>query len=200
MSIDGTNAYIGLRDLPPLVAAAADAALEAGFALSCLPSHGRLLQLLAGGFDSGIIAETGTGCGVGLAWLASGARNGIRLISIERDYRLVELARSVFADVPTVTILHGDWQELRGEGPFELLALDGGGQGKKDEPPIQPQEWLCPGGMVVLDDFTPGAGWPPTYDGRPDRARLHWLQHPRLLATDVRTQPNASTIIATFVG
>jgi hypothetical protein len=52
----------------------------------------------------------------------------------------------------------------------------------------------------VLDDFTPGAGWPPTYDGRPDMARLHWLQHPRLLATEVRTQPNASTIIATFVG
>jgi len=200
MSAGGTDAYRGLPDLPPLVAGAVRVAVDAGFGLSCLPSHGRLLQLLAGGLDGGVIGETGTGCGVGLAWLVSGARKGMRLVSVERDERLVDAARSVFAQAPNVTVLHGDWHKLRAEGPFDLLVLDGGGQGKGDEPPIRPEQWLRPGGLVVLDDFTPGAGWPPTHHGEPDRARLYWLQHPRLLATEVRTEPAAATILAAFTG
>jgi hypothetical protein len=52
--------------LTPLVRAAVDQARDVGFGLSCLPSHGRLLQLLAGGIDDAI-GETGTGFGVGLA-------------------------------------------------------------------------------------------------------------------------------------
>jgi predicted O-methyltransferase YrrM len=200
VSTNGTDAYRGLADLPPLVELAVGAARRAGFTQSCLPSHGRLLQLMAGGIGGGVIGETGTGCGVGLAWLASGARTGIRLVSIEHDWLLADAARDVFAGVPAVTVLHGEWRELRGAGPFALLALDGGGQGKAEEPPISPREWLTPGGALVMDDFTPSASWPPTYLGRPDTVRLHWLQHPDLLATEIRTQPDASAIVATLMG
>jgi predicted O-methyltransferase YrrM len=196
MSEFGTAAYRGVPDLPPLVEAAVSAARHAAFGLSCQPSHGRLLQLLAGGIEQGPIGETGTGCGVGLAWLASGARPGVHLVSIDRDPKLVEIARSVFADVPSVTVLAGDHSELRAAGPFALLALDGGGQGKADEPPIDPMEWLSPGGVLVLDDFTPARCWPPTHNGKPDVARLHWLEHPRLMATELCTEPGAATIVA----
>ena len=105
MSSDGTAAYRQCRGLPPLVEAAARAAAEAGFAHSCLPSHGRLLQVLASRISSGIIGETGTGCGVGLAWLASGAGPGVGLISIDNDQERVDIARRVFAGQPDVTIL-----------------------------------------------------------------------------------------------
>jgi hypothetical protein len=74
MSPRGTAAYDGLTDLPPLVAEAVRRASQAGFANSCRPEHGRLLFALASGAE--VIGETGTGCGVGLAWLASGARSG----------------------------------------------------------------------------------------------------------------------------
>jgi predicted O-methyltransferase YrrM len=200
VSPHGTDAYRELSGLPPLVAKAVSAARRAGFRTSCLPSHGRLLQLLAGGIGDGVIGETGTGCGVGLAWLASGARTGVRLISVENDWLLADVARGVFADVPAVTVLQGDWRELRGSGPFELLFLDGGGQGKAAEPPACPREWLTPGGTMVLDDFTPGSGWPPVLHGRPDTARLSWLQHPDLLAAEVRTEPDAAAIVATYKG
>jgi len=93
-------------------------------------------------------------------------------------------------------VFAGDYTDLCSEGPFPLLALDGGGQGKGDEPPIDPAEWLVPGGVVVLDDFTPARGWPPTRRGEPDMARLHWLEHPALLATEFCTQPGAATIVA----
>ncbi len=199
MALNGTAAYEDAGELPLLVRNAVNAARRCGFANSCLPSHGRLLHLLAGGVGEGVIGETGTGCGVGLAWLASGARPGVRLVSIERDAALVETARTVFEGAPAVTVLHGDWRQLRAVGPFDLLALDGGGQGKSGQPPIEPADWLRSGGLVIMDDFAPSDRWPPLHDGRADRARLYWLQHPQLLAAEVRTQPDAATIVATFL-
>ncbi|HEY9440909.1 MAG TPA: hypothetical protein VIS29_20145 [Streptomyces sp.] len=44
----------------------------------------RLLHVLAGGARQRI-AETGTGCAMGLAWLASGAAPNMELLSVERD-------------------------------------------------------------------------------------------------------------------
>jgi predicted O-methyltransferase YrrM len=199
MSTSGSQAYEGVIGLPPLVRAAVDQARRLGFGLSCLPSQGRLLQVLAGGIE-GIIGETGTGCGVGLAWLASGARPGTTLISVEHDASLAEAAREVFANTPAVEIVHGDGRQLQAHGSFDLLVLDGGGQGKGSDPPIEPEAWLQTSGLLVLDDSTPAATWPPTVAGRPDDARLHWLRHPRLLATEVRTQPDASTVLAVLTG
>jgi len=69
MSLGGTAAYRDVFDLPDLVRDAVTAAIGAGFDFSCRPPQGRLLALLAAGVSGGVIGETGTGCGVGLAWL-----------------------------------------------------------------------------------------------------------------------------------
>ena len=53
------------------------------------------------------------------------------------------------------------------ERPFSLLALDGGGEGKGDDPPVDPLVWMRPGGVVVMDDFTPATEWPPQFAGEP---------------------------------
>jgi predicted O-methyltransferase YrrM len=193
VTIGGTAAYHGGTDLPPLVAAAAALAERAGFDLSCLPAHGRLLSVLAAGRPGGRIGETGTGCGVGLAWLASAADPSTRLVSVELDRHRAAAARDLFADVSNVTVLTGDWSELEAHGPFDLLALDGGGGGKSGEPPIEPRRWLAPGGSVVLDDFTPRTVWPVE-----DPPRLHWLQHPDVLCTEVVTGPTSCTLVATL--
>jgi predicted O-methyltransferase YrrM len=200
VTVSGTAAYDQCADLPPLVAAAVEAARRVGFGYSCLPEQGRLLRGLAGGVGAGVIAETGTGCGVGLAWLACGAYPGARLVSVERDPARAGVAASVFADDCRVEVRTGDWRDLADAAPFDLLVLDGGGQGKGDEPPLDPGDWLRPGGLVVLDDFTPMTSWPPTHDGRPDAARMYWLNHPRLRAAEVRVTPTAASIVATFVG
>jgi hypothetical protein len=84
--------------------------------------------------------------------------------------------------------------------PFDLLALDGGGQGKGADPAIEPDDWLRPGGLPVLDDFAPLASWPPMFQGRVDEARRHWLEHLRLRATQVRVTPGWSALLATYVG
>ncbi len=199
MTVGGTASYHGLTDLPPLVAAAAALADRTGFDLSCLPAHGRLLSVLAAGRPGGRIGETGTGCGVGLAWLASAADPSTRLVSVERDPGRAAAARELFAELPDVTVLTGDWSELEAHGPFDLLALDGGGGGKSGEEPVEPRDWLAPGGTVVLDDFSPRTAWPPLHpDGGPDRARLHWLEHPDLVCTEVVTGPTSCTLVATL--
>ncbi|WP_412540434.1 class I SAM-dependent methyltransferase [Longispora sp. K20-0274] len=200
MSHRGTEAHSGLTDLPALVATAVEAARKADFPLSCVPAHGELLRLLARGIGPGLIGETGTGCGVGLAWLATDAHPDARLVSVERDPGRAAVAAEVFADRPQVEVVEGDWRGLAGHGPFDLLVLDGGGQGKKDEPPIDPALWLRPGGTLVIDDFTPSTGWPPTYMGEVDTPRLHWLTHPLLRATEVRVTPDLATIVAHYPG
>jgi predicted O-methyltransferase YrrM len=199
VSVDGTAAYAGRSDLPPLVAAAVALARRVGFAYSCQPEQGELLRLLAAGVGPGIIGEVGTGCGVGLAWLATGAVPEATLVSVEHDTGRAAAAGALFADLPNVTVVAGDWRVLPG-APFDLLVLDGGGQGKGTEEQLAPQRWLRPGGLLVIDDFTPLTGWPPMYEGRPDAARLRWLRHPRLAAAEVRIAPDSATIVATFLG
>ena len=140
MSPEGTAAYDGLipgANLPPLVERAVDLARRQGFANSCRPEHGRLLYALAAG--AGTIGETGTGCGVGLAWLASGARPGTRLVSVEIDTERAGLVASLFADLPHLAVLPGDWREIYRAGPFDLLVLDGGAHGKSGGIPADPE-------------------------------------------------------------
>lgn len=194
MSIGGTAAYDGVDALPARVSQAVAAAVDVGFDISCRPEQGRLLHLLAAGVAGGVIGETGTGCGVGLAWLAEAAGPGTRLVSVERDPARAALAARLFAADPRVTVIHGDWTELRAHGPFDLLVLDGGGAGKQDDP-IEPAGWLNPGGTVVIDDFTPMDEWPPRFRGEPDVARQWWLAHPNLLTTELILAPGLATIV-----
>ncbi|QTD98355.1 O-methyltransferase [Streptomyces cyanogenus] len=199
MSLAGTDAHTAEPRLPPLVRTALSAARAQRFPHSCRPEQGRLLHALAGGARLRI-GETGTGLGVGLAWLVSGASAGVRLYSVERDPQRARCAAEVFAGRPEVTVLTGDWRRIEEYGPFDLLVLDGGGQGKAPgDPPADVERLLVPGGTVVVDDFTPAAGRPPLHEGRIDRARLHWLEHPALRAVELRLAADLSTVVGTRV-
>ncbi|MFJ4679807.1 O-methyltransferase [Kitasatospora sp. NPDC088783] len=195
MSSFGTSARSATAALPEPVARAVELADRLGFTRSCRPEHGRLLQALAAG-ATGRIGETGTGCGVGLGWLLAGRRPGVRVVSIEREAERVAAVRELFADVPDLEVLHGDWTRIHPHGPFDLLALDGGGNGKQSAP-ADPERLLTPGGTLVVDDLTPLTGWPPTHRGAPDTGRTVWYDHPALLTTEVRLAPDLSTLLAT---
>ncbi|MEU1736696.1 class I SAM-dependent methyltransferase [Streptosporangium sp. NPDC020145] len=192
MSLNGTDAYRGL-ELPPLVARAVELADRQGFPFSCRPEQGRLLRVLAGGASS--IAETGTGCGVGLAWLVTGAPSGATIVSVERDPGRARVTAELFADLPDVTVVHGDWTEIHGRAPYDLLVLDGGGAGKNGAA-ADPARLLTPGGTLVVDDFTPARRWPILHEGEPDLVRLHWLEHPLLDAVELRLAADLAAIVA----
>ncbi|MEW2520530.1 class I SAM-dependent methyltransferase [Actinacidiphila alni] len=197
MSLDGTRAHLrGPGDLPPLVERAARTARQLGFPYSCRPEQGRLLRALAAGAHR--IGETGTGLGVGLGWLVTGMRADATAVSVERDPERAAKAAWLYSELaPQVTVECGDWTAIAAHGPFDLLVLDGGGQGKDGGPAADPVELLRPGGVLVVDDFTPAAGRPPVHDGRPDRARLHWLEHPALRSVEIPLAPDLAALVCT---
>lgn len=136
-------------------------------------------------------AEAGTAFGEGAAALASTARS---LVTVEHDDERAALARVRLQDFPNVEVLLGDWHlELPARGPFELLFLDGGGfkQAPEREGPAA-LDLLDPGGMLVVDDFTP-------HFAEHDPARAFLLEHPRLAAVEILTTPRTSAIVATVL-
>ena len=174
-------------------------ALAMKFELSCHPAQGRLLSLLTRGRPGALIGETGTGCGVGLAWMLSVADPSTQFISVEADDDRAAAVRDLYSGYHQVTIIHSDWPAILPHGPFDLLVLDGGGSAKwqGDLRRVDPRTALRPAGTLVIDDWTPWDTWPPNDDNEFEQSRLYWLQHPDLLAGEIRLSPSLSTIIAT---
>jgi predicted O-methyltransferase YrrM len=198
MTITGTASYEGIEGLPKVVVRAVQMAKKLHFENSCRVEQGRLLQVVAAGQRGGVIGETGTGCGVGLSWMLSGAGNDGQLFSVDIDSERAHACQNLFKSYPNVHVENADWTGLLHHGPFDLLVLDGGGSGKIGAP-IVVDEVLKFGGTLIIDDFTPFVEWPPTHEGRRDEARLFWLNHDKLLATEVRLSEDLSTIVATRI-
>ena len=187
-------------DLPDVVSRAFAVSRRAGYVSFCRNETGRLLAMLAATRD-GTMAEFGTGCGVGTAWLRSGVRGEkARIVTAELNPKLARAAAEIFVDDPQVEVLAADWSTLLDKGPFSLLFLDSGqsdGNGAGDVTVDAVADLVEDGGIVVLDDFTPCEGWPPITYGRVDTLREQWLTDERFTAVEVMVAPDASTIIAT---
>ena len=179
-------------DLPDLVVRALRMSLRRGYVQASRTETGRLLAVLAA-TRAGTIAECGTGCGVGAAWLRSGAPAGTRVITAELDPDLAHGVQEMFADTD-IDVMHADWTSLADQGPFSLLFIDAGSA--KAVPREQVVGMVSSGGMIVLDDFTPCPTWPPLTAGRVDTLRQEWLSDARFTSVDVMVAEDASVIVA----
>ncbi|MAS54608.1 MAG: class I SAM-dependent methyltransferase [Nocardioides sp.] len=187
-------------DLPPVVERAFAVSRRAGYVSFCRNETGRLLAMLAATRD-GTMAEFGTGCGVGTAWLRSGVRGEkATIVTAELDPELARAATEIFHDDPLVEVLAANWSTLMDKGPFSLLFLDSGqsdGRLAGDVSVEAVVDLVEDGGIVVLDDFTPCESWPPIAYGRVDVLREQWLTDERFTTVEVMVAPDASTLIAT---
>ncbi|MGN6780442.1 MAG: O-methyltransferase [Marmoricola sp.] len=181
-------------EVPAVVAKAFDVSRRAGYVSFCRNETGRLLAALAATRE-GTMAEFGTGCGVGTAWLRSGARSGATILSAELDAKLAQAAQEIFADDPQVEVLSADWSTLRDKGPYSLLFLDP--SSPEDARVDAVADLVEPGGVVVMDDFAPCEQWPPITMGRVDTLRESWLTDDRFTAVEVMVAPDASALVAT---
>ena len=91
-------------------------------------------------------------------------------------------------------MVSADWSTLLDRGPFSLLFLDAREPKTSGADAIDLVE---PGGIVVLDDFTPCSSWPPIYEGRVDVLREQWLTDERFTTVEVMVASDASVLIAT---
>lgn len=173
---------------------ALDLSRREGFFSSTRNETGRLLATLAA-TRAGTLAECGTGCGVGSAWLSSGIRGDAHIVTAELDHALAEKVSEIFDDDDRVEVLPADWTTLQAYAPFSLLFLDV--REIKQSGPDRVTELLEPGGIAVLDDFTPCAGWPPIYEGRVDVVRQQWLTDERFTSVEVMVASDAAVVVAT---
>ena len=182
-------------DLPDVVNRAFDVSRRAGYVSFCRNETGRLLASLAA-TRSGIMAEFGTGCGVGTAWLRSGVRDRqARILTAELDPKLARAAAEIFVDDPLVDVLTADWSTLMDKGPYSLLFLDSEQPSEVGVDAIA--DLVEPGGIVVLDNFWPCEQWPPIFAGRVDTLREEWLTDERFTAVEVMVAADASVVLAT---
>jgi predicted O-methyltransferase YrrM len=178
--------------VPERVRRAEQAAAELGFTLGCRPEVGMLLRTLVASRPAGRIAESGTGTGIGTAWMHSGLGAAASLVTVEHDEQRASAAAALFVDDPRVEVLHGDWTLLLDRGPVDVFFCDGGG--KRDDPDAV-VSLLAPGGILVLDDFTPSHEWPRLFDGRVDELRMTYLTDPRLVATEVDLATGTTVVL-----
>ncbi|HSE54181.1 MAG TPA: cytidine deaminase [Nocardioidaceae bacterium] len=181
-------------ELPGVVSRAFDVSRRSGYVSFCRNETGRLLAALAA-TRTGTLAEFGTGCGVGTAWLRSGIRGDAQILTAELDATLAGAAAEIFKDDDQVEVVAADWSTLRDRGPFSLLFLDA--REPKDSGADTIIDLVEPGGIVVLDDFTPCESWPPIFAGRVDVLREQWLTDERFTTVEVMVAPDASVLIAT---
>jgi predicted O-methyltransferase YrrM len=151
---------------------------------SSIPEVQRLLAVLAAGRRA---AEAGTAFGEGAAAMARTAES---VVTTEVDLARGAIAAERLASFSNVELLVGDWRELLPpRGPFGLVFLDGGGfKQAPDKHEGLVVSLLEPGGLLVMDDLTPG--WPGF-----DPVRAWAANHPELEAVEILTTPATSALL-----
>jgi hypothetical protein len=127
--------------------------------------------------------------------MASVLATGVRLVTVELDESRANAASALFSDNPAVTVLTGDWHQLRSHAPLAMLFVDGGKAKEFDAADCI--QLMQPAGCIVLDDLTPLEQWPLEWQGKRDPVRDFWLNTPRLIATEVRVSNAMSVLLAT---
>jgi predicted O-methyltransferase YrrM len=121
---------------------------------------GSLLKTLVASKKSGRILELGTGGGLATSWILEGMDYHSRLVTIESNMALLEIAKQQLADSRIEFILADgyDWLTNYTGEKFDLVFADAM-PGKYDlfEEAIT---LLKPGGFYIIDDMLPQPNWP----------------------------------------
>jgi predicted O-methyltransferase YrrM len=194
------------QDTPSLVGQAYAVARQAGFPLTrqeagpdrasaCLPGVGRFLAMLAAGCRGGVIAELGTGAGIGAAWLASAMPADCTLVTAELDPDLAAAAAGLLAGDARIRVLAGDaGRVLAPYAPFDLIFAD---CGVRDAAAFAALcGMLTPGGRIVMDDVTPVLALPADSPARQfDIKRGLFAGQPSLTWTEVVLPDLANSLL-----
>jgi predicted O-methyltransferase YrrM len=164
---------------------------------TCSLESGRLLQLFASQYQSGVIGEVGAGCGVGAAWIASALAPSTSFFTVEEDTNRAAAARALLDSLLNVRVIHGSWSEFLRNWQFVMLYVNVS-RARIIESELLFQS-LRIGGLVIVDGLTPVEQILPELWGKADLIRDFWLNDPRLLATEVKISPDEAVLLATRI-
>jgi predicted O-methyltransferase YrrM len=149
---------------PPAVLTQIEEATKAvGFTMASDHLTGALLRTLAASKPGGSLLELGTGTGLATAWLLDGMDAQAKLLTVDNDEAVVDVARQSLSHDPRLTfyVIDGDTflQSLIAEQQtFDLIFAD----------TWPGKYWLLEetlsllkiGGLYVIDDLLPQPNWP----------------------------------------
>ena len=132
-----------------------------GFMLASEPRTGSFLRTLTASKPGGRFLELGTGTGVGTAWLLDGMDADARLISVDSDATVSEIARRYLGPDSRVTFHVGDasaFLEQEDRQSFDLIYADAW-PGKFTHLDLA-LSLVKVGGIYFIDDLLPQPAWP----------------------------------------
>lgn len=130
---------------------------------------GTLLKTLITAKPGGLFLELGTGIGLSLSWMIEGLQAGGRLITVDNDRKLSDIALEYFGHDPRVEIVCADgaeWIRSYQGRPFDLVFADAW-PGKYSELETL-LDLIKPGGCYVIDDMQTHPNWP---EGHAEKAK-----------------------------
>jgi predicted O-methyltransferase YrrM len=139
------------------------------FDMVSAPQVGGLLRTLAASKSDGDFLELGTGTGVATAWLLDGMDQNSRLLSIENNPTLAEIAQKFLSPDPRLSLCIEDAEVFIGTltqhgQQFDLIFADTwAGKYTHLEETLA---LLKPGGFYLVDDMLPQANWPDQHETR----------------------------------
>lgn len=151
-----------------------------GFDMPSEANTGALLRLLAASKPGGRILELGTGTGLATAWLLDGLDASARLISVDVDPVVQDVARETLKDDRLRFVLADGLDYLLAQPPasFDLIFADAwpGKYEALDQALALPKR----GGLYVIDDMLPQPNWPAGHQARVDDLVARLTSHPDL--------------------
>ncbi|MBW8198235.1 O-methyltransferase [Flagellimonas abyssi] len=134
---------------------------EMGFTMPSDIYIGTLLKTLVASKPSGKFLELGTGIGLSLSWLIQGMDEDSKIISVDNDASLIEVAKLFFEDEDRLELVcddGGKWLEEYNGDTFDLIFADAwpGKYSHLD----RTLGLLKKGGYYVIDDMKKQPNWP----------------------------------------
>ena len=134
---------------------------EMGFTMPSDIYIGTLLKTLVASKPSGKFLELGTGIGLSLSWLIQGMDEDSKIISVDNDASLIEVAKMFFEDEDRLELVcddGGKWLEEYNGDTFDLIFADAwpGKYSHLD----RTLGLLKKGGYYVIDDMKKQPNWP----------------------------------------
>lgn len=143
---------------------------EIGFSMPSDLYIGTLLKTLITSKRASNFLELGTGIGLSLSWMIEGMDADSRLISVDNDPKLIEIAQQYFGNDKRVKLICQDGTEwiktYRGE-KFDLIFADAW-PGKYSEIE-EVLDLLKVGGFYVIDDMKAQPNWPAGHQDNVDK-------------------------------
>ena len=143
-----------------------------------------MLRALAAARPAGRILELGTGTGLSAAWLLEGMDGDGRLISVDNDGRVQEVAKRHLGYDRRCTFATADGGEFllqQSGGAFDLIFADSW-PGKFTHLELA-LGLLSPGGIYVVDDLLPQPDWPEGHQANVDLLLERLLARPDFFLT-----------------